>query len=140
MYNGFVESQERVDARLARINAAGDVEAMKAITASGVLDDRTEEWKAAHDMTDLRNQLPTEAERQDYSAARLDAEAQKAIDGLQELSEKLRSGEYVIIQGKLPVTTAPNLLQRWVANPIRAILSIYGAVFVIVYVIFQALT
>lgn len=29
MYNGFVESQERIDARLAKINAVGDVQKMR---------------------------------------------------------------------------------------------------------------
>lgn len=70
MYNGFVESEERVTARLARINSVGDVEKMKAITAG--LDDRTPEWLASHDLSDPRNQLPTKAERQEFSRERID--------------------------------------------------------------------
>jgi hypothetical protein len=34
-------------------------------------DDRTPAFRAAHDMTDPRNQLPTKAQRQAYSAERL---------------------------------------------------------------------
>jgi hypothetical protein len=46
-------------------------------------DDRTPAFRAAHDMTDPRNQLPTKAQRQAYSAERL---AQAKRDLLERLN------------------------------------------------------
>ena len=55
------------------------------------VDDRTPVWKASHEMTDPRNQLPTEAERQEYSARRMsNKEFDERLDALERNSKRIK--------------------------------------------------
>lgn len=118
--NGWSETQEQANERHERrVRLANELrKQLDAVSA----DDRTPEWEAAHDMTDPRNQLPTQAERQATSAERMEEATRKLQEVLSPFYAERRKAEADAIR-VLKISTAASLAASALILAISAIMG-----------------